>query len=85
MDIVTFFWEGGHHLILYVFPSGFLEKNRDALNSDILKLIGASTNKLLPQLFEKELSANVVKNLASNNRIVLTPKSSLRVCGCCYY
>uniref|UniRef100_A0A674CB98 Myosin VIIB n=1 Tax=Salmo trutta TaxID=8032 RepID=A0A674CB98_SALTR len=65
--------------VVHYDSKGFLEKNRDALNSDILKLIGASTNKLLPQLFEKELSANVVKNLASNNRIVLTPKSSLRV------
>ncbi|KAM9459633.1 unconventional myosin-VIIb-like [Salvelinus alpinus] len=65
--------------VVHYDSKGFLEKNRDALNSDILKLIDASTNKLLQQLFEKELSANVVKNLASNNRIVMTPKSSIRV------
>uniref|UniRef100_A0A8C7I0X9 Unconventional myosin-VIIb n=1 Tax=Oncorhynchus kisutch TaxID=8019 RepID=A0A8C7I0X9_ONCKI len=65
--------------VVHYDSNGFLEKNRDALNSGILKLIEASTNTLLQQLFEKELSANVVKNLASNNRIVMTPKSSLRV------
>uniref|UniRef100_A0A8C7HUF8 Unconventional myosin-VIIb n=1 Tax=Oncorhynchus kisutch TaxID=8019 RepID=A0A8C7HUF8_ONCKI len=60
--------------VVHYDSNGFLEKNRDALNSGILKLIEASTNTLLQQLFEKELSANVVKNLASNNRIVMTPK-----------
>ncbi|CAB1325889.1 unnamed protein product [Coregonus sp. 'balchen'] len=64
--------------VVHYDSKGFLEKNRDALSSDILKLIDTSTNKLLRQIFEKELSANVVKNPASNNRIVMTPKSSLR-------
>uniref|UniRef100_A0A4W5PKL4 Myosin VIIB n=1 Tax=Hucho hucho TaxID=62062 RepID=A0A4W5PKL4_9TELE len=47
---------GIHHFAgaVHYDSKGFLEKNRDALNSDILKLIDASTNKLLRQLFEKE-------------------------------
>ncbi|KAJ8011282.1 hypothetical protein DPEC_G00056530 [Dallia pectoralis] len=63
---------------VYYDSRGFLEKNRDALSSDIIKLINASTNKLLQQIFEKELSANVAKNTSSNGRIVMTPKNSLR-------
>uniref|UniRef100_A0A8C7NX38 Myosin VIIBb n=1 Tax=Oncorhynchus mykiss TaxID=8022 RepID=A0A8C7NX38_ONCMY len=40
--------------VVHYDSNGFLEKNRDALNSGILKLIEASTNTLLQQLFEKE-------------------------------
>uniref|UniRef100_A0A674CJZ3 Unconventional myosin-VIIa-like n=1 Tax=Salmo trutta TaxID=8032 RepID=A0A674CJZ3_SALTR len=65
--------------VVYYDSRGFLEKNRDTLSSDIIKLIDTTTNKLLRQIFEAQLSANVVKNPASNNRIVMTPKSSLRV------
>ncbi|XP_010900118.4 unconventional myosin-VIIb [Esox lucius] len=63
---------------VYYDSRGFLEKNRDALSSDIIKLINTSTNKLLQQIFEKELTNNVAKNPASNGRIVMTPVSSLR-------
>ncbi|XP_031662727.1 unconventional myosin-VIIa [Oncorhynchus kisutch] len=64
--------------VVYYDSRGFLEKNRDTLSSDIIKLIDTTTNKLLRQIFETQLSANVVKNPASNNRVVMTPKSSLR-------
>uniref|UniRef100_A0A6Q2XMF1 Myosin VIIBb n=1 Tax=Esox lucius TaxID=8010 RepID=A0A6Q2XMF1_ESOLU len=64
---------------VYYDSRGFLEKNRDALSSDIIKLINTSTNKLLQQIFEKELTNNVAKNPASNGRIVMTPVSSLRI------
>uniref|UniRef100_A0A8C7MLK5 Unconventional myosin-VIIb n=1 Tax=Oncorhynchus kisutch TaxID=8019 RepID=A0A8C7MLK5_ONCKI len=40
--------------VVHYDSNGFLEKNRDALNSGILKLIEASTNTLLQQLFEKD-------------------------------
>uniref|UniRef100_A0A6Q2XFJ6 Myosin VIIBb n=1 Tax=Esox lucius TaxID=8010 RepID=A0A6Q2XFJ6_ESOLU len=63
---------------VYYDSRGFLEKNRDALSSDIIKLINTSTNKLLQQIFEKELTNNVAKNPASNGRIVMTPVSSLK-------
>uniref|UniRef100_A0A6Q2Y884 Myosin VIIBb n=1 Tax=Esox lucius TaxID=8010 RepID=A0A6Q2Y884_ESOLU len=44
---------------VYYDSRGFLEKNRDALSSDIIKLINTSTNKLLQQIFEKELTNNI--------------------------
>ncbi|XP_076018235.1 unconventional myosin-VIIb-like [Genypterus blacodes] len=56
---------------------GFLEKNRDALSPDIIKMVDTSTNKLLRQIFESDLSTNVLK-VTGNSRIILTPKSTLR-------
>ncbi|KAL0966745.1 hypothetical protein UPYG_G00299630 [Umbra pygmaea] len=64
--------------VVYYDSIGFLEKNRDALSPDIIKLIDSSSNKLLHQIFEKELSANVLKKPASNSKIIMTPMSSLR-------
>ncbi|KAI1889294.1 hypothetical protein AGOR_G00177680 [Albula goreensis] len=55
---------------------GFLEKNRDALSSDIIQLVETSTNKLLKQIFQADLNSNVVKT-TSNARII-TPTNSLR-------
>ena len=57
---------------------GFLEKNRDAVSSDIIKLINTSTNKLLRMIYETELNTNGAK-CSNNHKVVLTPKSSLRV------
>ncbi|XP_068459277.1 unconventional myosin-VIIb-like [Clinocottus analis] len=56
---------------------GFLEKNRDAVSFDIIKMVETSTNKLLRQIFESELSTNGVK-ITNNKKIIMTPKSSLR-------
>lgn len=59
--------------------SGFLEKNRDSLSMDIMELIQKSSNKMLKQIFEKETNTNSVKNNNKINKIIMTPKSSLRV------
>lgn len=59
--------------------SGFLEKNRDALSMDIMELVRKSSNKLLKQIFEKEMNTNSVNNSNKANKIIMTPKSSLRV------
>ncbi|XP_028987944.1 unconventional myosin-VIIa-like [Betta splendens] len=56
---------------------GFLEKNRDAVSFDIIKMVDMSSNNLLHQIFESELSTNMTKNLP-NRRIIMTPKNSLR-------
>ncbi|KAL6104146.1 uncharacterized protein ACO6RY_13928 [Pungitius sinensis] len=59
---------------------GFLEKNRDAVSFDIIKMVDLTSNKLLRQIFESELSANVGK-ISNNKKVIMTPKSSLRVQG----
>ncbi|XP_055364625.1 unconventional myosin-VIIa isoform X2 [Betta splendens] len=65
---------------VYYDSKGFLEKNRDALSSDLIQLVETSTNKLLKQAFQNELSLNTNTNKSSNNpRLTLhTPKNSLR-------
>ncbi|KAM9323016.1 unconventional myosin-VIIa-like [Pholidichthys leucotaenia] len=70
---------GIHHFAgdVYYDSNGFLEKNKDAISHDIIKMVDMSTNKLLHQIFEKELSNNGVK-MANNKRVIMTPKSSLR-------
>uniref|UniRef100_A0A8C8MGX3 Myosin VIIBb n=1 Tax=Oncorhynchus tshawytscha TaxID=74940 RepID=A0A8C8MGX3_ONCTS len=47
--------------VVYYDSRGFLEKNRDTLSSDIIKLIDTTTNKLLRQIFETQLSANAAQ------------------------
>lgn len=59
--------------------SGFLEKNRDTLSIDIMELVRKSSNKFLKLIFEKETNINSVKNSNKANKIIITPKSSLRV------
>ncbi|XP_037537916.1 unconventional myosin-VIIa [Nematolebias whitei] len=70
---------GVHHFAGLVFydTNRFLEKNRDAVSSDIIKMVDMSTNKLLRQIFESELSTNGVKN-TKNSRVIMMPKSTLR-------
>lgn len=50
---------------------GFLEKNRDAVSSDLLQLVETSTNKLLRQIFHSELSSNTIKS-STNPKMVIT-------------
>ncbi|XP_051719592.1 unconventional myosin-VIIa [Ctenopharyngodon idella] len=57
---------------------GFLEKNRDALSMDMMELVRKSSNKLLKHIFEKEMNTNSVKNANKANKILMTPKNSLR-------
>uniref|UniRef100_A0AAY4EUX2 Uncharacterized protein n=1 Tax=Denticeps clupeoides TaxID=299321 RepID=A0AAY4EUX2_9TELE len=42
---------------------GFLEKNRDALSSDLLKLVDTSTNKLLRQIFHNDQLGDTKKRV----------------------
>uniref|UniRef100_A0A8D3CSB6 Myosin VIIBa n=1 Tax=Scophthalmus maximus TaxID=52904 RepID=A0A8D3CSB6_SCOMX len=40
--------------VVYYDSKGFLEKNRDALSSDLIHLVETSTNNLLKQVFQKD-------------------------------
>ncbi|XP_068165927.1 unconventional myosin-VIIb-like [Antennarius striatus] len=62
--------------IVYYDSSGFLEKNRDALSSDLIQAVNVSANQLLRQMFEPEFSTNGVK--LGNRKIVMTPRNSVR-------
>ncbi|CAM4593667.1 unnamed protein product [Leuciscus chuanchicus] len=64
--------------LVYYDCEGFLEKNRDALSMDIMELVRKSSSKLLKQIFEKEMNTNSVKNANKINKIIMTPKNSLR-------
>lgn len=44
----------------------------------MIKTVDVSNNKLLHQIFQGELSNNGVK-MANNKKVIMTPKSSLRV------
>uniref|UniRef100_A0A8C5AQ86 Myosin VIIBb n=1 Tax=Gadus morhua TaxID=8049 RepID=A0A8C5AQ86_GADMO len=46
--------------------NGFLEKNRDAISSNIIMMISISKNKLLHDIFKSELSNKGVKKSANN-------------------
>ncbi|XP_060754217.1 unconventional myosin-VIIa [Neoarius graeffei] len=62
---------------------GFLEKNRDMLNLDIIMLFQKSSSKLLRQIFETELNTCRSKPVNNNNnnhhRIIITQKKPTRV------
>ncbi|XP_005458181.1 unconventional myosin-VIIa [Oreochromis niloticus] len=57
--------------------NGFLEKNRDAVSSDIMKMLDMSANKLLRDIFDSELSTNGIKAV-KNKKFIMTPSNSLR-------
>uniref|UniRef100_A0AAQ4PVW2 Myosin VIIBb n=1 Tax=Gasterosteus aculeatus aculeatus TaxID=481459 RepID=A0AAQ4PVW2_GASAC len=63
--------------VVHYDSKGFLEKNRDAVSFDIIKMVDLTTNKLLHQIFETELSTNVGK-IGNNSKVIMTPKNSLR-------
>uniref|UniRef100_A0A7N8Y3F7 Unconventional myosin-VIIa-like n=1 Tax=Mastacembelus armatus TaxID=205130 RepID=A0A7N8Y3F7_9TELE len=65
--------------VVYYDSKGFLEKNRDALSPDLIQLVETSTNKLLKQLFQNELSSTMIKSGTNPRMIITTPKSSKRV------
>ncbi|KAJ3595721.1 hypothetical protein NHX12_005024 [Muraenolepis orangiensis] len=62
--------------VVYYDSNGFLEKNRDAISSDIVKMISTSKNKLLHEIFQSELSTGVRK--PTNSRVTITPKNTMR-------
>ncbi|XP_061098661.1 unconventional myosin-VIIb-like [Conger conger] len=64
--------------VVYYDSEGFLEKNRDSVSSDILKLVESSTSKLLKQVFRPDITSNAVMSSARNSRVIMTPKSTLR-------
>ncbi|XP_026160766.1 unconventional myosin-VIIa [Mastacembelus armatus] len=64
--------------VVYYDSKGFLEKNRDALSPDLIQLVETSTNKLLKQLFQNELSSTMIKSGTNPRMIITTPKSSVR-------
>uniref|UniRef100_A0AAQ5YJ67 Myosin VIIBb n=1 Tax=Amphiprion ocellaris TaxID=80972 RepID=A0AAQ5YJ67_AMPOC len=57
--------------------NGFLEKNRDAVSYDIIKMVDISTNELLHQIFENELSNNGPK-MAEKRKQVPTLSGQFR-------
>ncbi|XP_076009589.1 unconventional myosin-VIIa isoform X1 [Genypterus blacodes] len=57
---------------------GFLEKNRDALSTDLIQLVQTSTNKLLKLAFHNELTSSTAKISVNPKMIINTPKNSLR-------
>ncbi|KAJ8418640.1 hypothetical protein AAFF_G00001390 [Aldrovandia affinis] len=61
---------------VYYEAKGFLEKNRDALSSDIIQLVETSSNKLLKLIFQADLNSNVTTNF--NPKMIITPKNSVR-------
>lgn len=71
-------------VLLSPLNAGFLEKNRDVLNLDIITLIQKSSSKLLRHIFETELNLCRVKPINNNNnnnhhRIIITQKKPTRV------
>ncbi|XP_056133744.1 unconventional myosin-VIIa [Lampris incognitus] len=64
--------------VVYYDSKGFLEKNRDALSSDVIQLVETSTSKLLKKVFCNELSPGTVKNSTNPRMTITTPKNSLR-------
>ncbi|XP_044218105.1 unconventional myosin-VIIa [Thunnus albacares] len=71
---------GIHHFagVVNYDSKGFLEKNRDALSSDLIQLVETSTNKLLKQTFNSELSSNTIKSSTNPKMVITVNKNSLR-------
>ncbi|KPP79153.1 unconventional myosin-VIIa-like [Scleropages formosus] len=63
--------------VVYYDATDFLEKNRDALSSDLIKLVETSSNKFLREIFQAELNS-IALIARPNGRILVTPKNSLR-------
>ncbi|KAK5906578.1 hypothetical protein CesoFtcFv8_004512 [Champsocephalus esox] len=57
---------------------GFLEKNRDALSTDLIQLVETSTNKLLKQAFHDVLSSSTIKSSVNPRMVITSASSSLR-------
>lgn len=77
-------WVGGSSALFLLsmcglFISGFLEKNRDSLSSDLIQLVHKSTSKLLKQAFHDALSSFATKTIV--NPRIITKSASVRVSG----
>ncbi|XP_036834842.1 unconventional myosin-VIIa isoform X2 [Oncorhynchus mykiss] len=64
--------------VVHYDSKGFLEKNRDALSTDLIQLVEKSSNKMLKQAFQNELSSNG-EIASANPKMTITPKNSLRL------
>lgn len=66
--------------VVYYNSKGFLEKNRDAVSFDVLKMVETSKNMLLRQIFDGELSINGMNGVKAtkNHRVIMTPQNSFR-------
>ncbi|KAM4628965.1 unconventional myosin-VIIa [Polymixia lowei] len=64
--------------VVYYDSNGFLEKNRDALSSDLIHLVETSTSKLLKQAFRKELASSAVQISANPKMTLTTQRTSAR-------
>ncbi|XP_078115998.1 unconventional myosin-VIIb [Sander vitreus] len=63
---------------VYYDSKGFLEKNRDALSSDLIQLVETSTNKLLKQAFQDVLSTSTIKSSANPRMSITSANNSIR-------
>lgn len=65
----------------FCFVLGFLEKNRDALSSDLIHLVETSSNKFLRKMFNKELdlSSNTIKSSSNPKMRITISKNASRV------
>ncbi|KAM7012802.1 unconventional myosin-VIIb [Tautogolabrus adspersus] len=57
---------------------GFLEKNRDALSTDLIQMVETSANKLLKQVFQKELVSSTIKSSINPKMVITAASNSLR-------
>uniref|UniRef100_UPI0037E7D6D8 unconventional myosin-VIIb n=1 Tax=Semicossyphus pulcher TaxID=241346 RepID=UPI0037E7D6D8 len=64
--------------VVYYDSRGFLEKNRDALSTDLIQLMETSNNKLLKQVFQSELTSNTVKSSVNPKMVITAATNSLR-------
>ncbi|XP_072297186.1 unconventional myosin-VIIb-like [Eucyclogobius newberryi] len=66
--------------VVYYNSQGFLEKNRDAISFDVIKMVDASKNTLLRQIFESELSLNGLNGVkvTNNQKIIMRPTKAQR-------
>ncbi|KAK7945068.1 hypothetical protein WMY93_000796 [Mugilogobius chulae] len=64
--------------LVFYNSEGFLEKNRDAVSFDVIRMVDASKNKLLRQSFESELSLNGLNGVkvTNNHRVIMAPTNS---------
>lgn len=75
-------WVGGSSPLFSLcmcalFISGFLEKNRDSLSSDLIQLVQKSTSRLLKEAFRDALSSFTPKTII--NPRIITKAASVRV------
>lgn len=63
--------------VVYYDSTGFLEKNRDAVSLDLIRMLEVSKNQLVHQMFQPTVN----RRNSSIKSLTLTPKNSVRVQG----